>query len=269
MITSGRMLMSTLPAMSETGRRRPSSSTRLRLVPRPWRLIEARPPVPCPPVAALPPTVKLGTWLSASCSVAVPDSWIFSCPMVMMGLTEVLFGRWISEPVTTMSEPSSSASSDGSAAWPSSWAKAGRLVAANASAASELPRRILLVALLVIPCLPTNERFRSLIDQKNSVELDALHVADDKDVRSGPDQREHADEGERAIEGARLADDDPDHDRGNDPGQVGAEVEHAAGQSDQLTRRDVGDQRPAEVDHALAEEGDRHDGDDDEVILDI
>ena len=46
MIASGRMLMSTLPLMSETGRRRPSSRTRLRLVPRPWRLIEARPPVP-------------------------------------------------------------------------------------------------------------------------------------------------------------------------------------------------------------------------------
>src|SRR6186713_2908716 len=130
----------------------------------------------------------------------------------MIGLTEVLLGRWISEPVTTMKPSSAPAASAASAACPSSWAKAGTLEAANASATSELPRRILLVALLFIRSLPTNERFRSLIDQKISLELDALHVADDKDVGSSSDQRERADKGERSIERAGLPDDDPDHD---------------------------------------------------------
>ena len=58
-IDSGTRLMSTVPKMSASGRRRPSSSTRLRFAPSACRFTVAWPPVPCPPLPAVPAGCEL------------------------------------------------------------------------------------------------------------------------------------------------------------------------------------------------------------------
>jgi hypothetical protein len=82
-------------------------------------LTEARPPVPWPPVPELPEAVKPGSWLSASCRLTLPLALIASLLTETIGLTAVLLGRWISEPVTTISLTSGWAGSaaGGLSAW--------------------------------------------------------------------------------------------------------------------------------------------------------
>src|SRR5690554_2969734 len=97
--------------------------------------------------------------------------------------------------------------------------------------------------------------------------FDTLHLTHQEHVREGADQRDDRDEREAAEERTRRRDDEADDDRRHDAGKVRAEIEDAARKADELRRRDVRDQRPAEIRHALTEERDRHHGDDEEIAL--
>ncbi|PQI79601.1 hypothetical protein C5U11_19990, partial [Acinetobacter baumannii] len=66
---------------------------------------------------------------------------------------------------------------------------------------------------------------------------------------------------------AEPGNDKADHQRGEDPREVGAEVKQAAGQTAQPLRGDIGDQRPAETHHPLAKKGKRHHQDHRQVAL--
>ncbi len=65
-------------------------------------------------------------------------------------------------------------------------------------------------------------------------------------------QRGAADVDQGVEEIAEPGNDKADHQRGEDPREVGAEVKQAAGQTAQPLRGDIGDQRPAESHHPLA-----------------
>src|SRR5436190_21987944 len=99
------------------------------------------------------------------------------------------------------------------------------------------------------------------------VDLEAMDVADDHAVGECAEQRDRGDVDERPDERAGRVVGDADDERRDDAGEVGHEVEEPAGQPDQLLRRDVGDDRPPQVGHALAEEGERHDPDDQRVVV--
>jgi len=86
-----------------------------------------------------------------------------------------------------------------------------------------------------------------------------LDLADDQDVGQ---RAHHGDAGDidKAPSDIATLRQIAEHQRCSDAGQVGNAVEGAAGQPDQVTRRHMADQHPANRGHAIAEKGQRHEG---------
>src|SRR4051812_6652982 len=101
------------------------------------------------------------------------------------------------------------------------------------------------------------------------LQLDARDVLDDHQVGEHGDQRVEADEHECAVERAGRREDVADDDRRDDARGVAEHVEDAAREADHFLGRGVRHHGPAQRTDALAEEGERHEADDEPFAVDV